>query len=201
MKKTVISLILAFISLTCCAQARVDTSSSDHLTFEGIPIDGPLDEFISKLQQKGFTRENTEDGLIWLTGDFAGYKNCHVNVWPMKEKDLVFLVGVKLSLPEHITWVSLEADYSNLQNILTQKYGEPIVKNIRFTAPYETTGTELGAIRADMCRYDCYLFYRTDKGSVSLKILYAEGRSSVTLVHLDKLNSGIMMGTVLDGEK
>lgn len=201
MKKIAISLIYVFISLASFAQARVDTVLSDHLIFEGIPIDGPLDEFISRLRQKGFTRESTEDGLVWLAGDFAGYKNCHVNVWPMKEKDLVFLVGVKLSLPERATWVSLEADYSDLQNMLTQKYGEPVEKSVRFMAPPDATGMELSSIKAELCRYDSYLFYRTDKGSISLKIMYAEGRSSVSLVHLDKLNSGIMMGAALDGEK
>ena len=47
-----------------------------HLKFKGVPIDGSLTEFVSKMKTAGFTHTGTDHGIASLKGDFAGYKNC-----------------------------------------------------------------------------------------------------------------------------
>ena len=51
MKKVFFSLFLAFtIVATAFAQEE-----SEHLTFKGVPIDGTLNEYVTKMKQAGFT--------------------------------------------------------------------------------------------------------------------------------------------------
>ena len=50
MKKLIVSFAFVLIALTSYAQ-----SSSEHLTFKGIPIEGSMTEFCQKLKAKGFT--------------------------------------------------------------------------------------------------------------------------------------------------
>ena len=68
--------------------------STEHLSFKGVPIDGTLDDFVFKMQQNGFTLSQTENGTAFLTGDFAGYKDCSVGVTTLKQKDLVYKIAV-----------------------------------------------------------------------------------------------------------
>lgn len=49
MKKLIVSFAFVLIALTSYAQ-----SSSEHLTFKGIPIEGSMTEFCQKLKAKGF---------------------------------------------------------------------------------------------------------------------------------------------------
>src|SRR5438045_7755766 len=92
MKKTLIAL---FLSFTCCISfAQTNADSSKHLAFKGVPLDGPLDQYVSKMKQNGFKHLSTKDGIAMLQGDFAGYKDCHVGVSTLKQNDLVYKIGV-----------------------------------------------------------------------------------------------------------
>ncbi len=119
MKKIITSLIIAFIAMNSFAQIQ----SSAHLTFKGVPIDGTLNEYVSKMKQNGFTHTGTEDGVAMLTGDFAAYKNCIVGVATLKQKDLVSKITV--IFPECDTWSFLSSNYFSLKEMLTEKYGKP----------------------------------------------------------------------------
>ncbi len=68
MKKIFFFFLFAVISYTVFAQ-----SASEHLTFKGVPINGTLNEFVSKLKQKGLAHIGTEEGIAMLKGDFAAY--------------------------------------------------------------------------------------------------------------------------------
>ena len=57
MKRNLFLLLFAIVTLSTFAQ-----TTSEHLTFKGVPIDGTLTEFVSKLKQKGLTHIGTEDG-------------------------------------------------------------------------------------------------------------------------------------------
>ena len=39
---------------------------SEHLTFKGVPIDGTLNDFVTKMTQNGFTNSGTENGKALL---------------------------------------------------------------------------------------------------------------------------------------
>ena len=87
---------------------------SEHLTFKGVPIDGTLNEFVSKMKQNGFTHLGTEDGTAILNGDFAGYKDCYVGVSTLKQNDLVHKIAV--IFPDNDTWSTLSGNYFDLKN-------------------------------------------------------------------------------------
>jgi hypothetical protein len=69
MKKIITSLVVAFIAISSFSQIL----PSSHLTFKGVPIDGTLNEYVTKMKQNGFTLTSTEDGVAMLKGDFAAY--------------------------------------------------------------------------------------------------------------------------------
>lgn len=68
--KIIITAIVALTTIMSFAQ----TQSSDHLTFKGVPIDGTLNEDVSKMKQNGFTFVGTEDGIATLRGNVSHSK-------------------------------------------------------------------------------------------------------------------------------
>ena len=78
MKRLLLLLIVCLTTFICHAQ--------EHLTFMGIPIDGKLEEYTSKLiNEKGFVSAPKEDGeeymnmtSLKLIGTFEGISNCKV---------------------------------------------------------------------------------------------------------------------------
>lgn len=117
MRKLFSVLFLTIIALTSFAQTKTDSSA--HLTFKGIPLDGTLDQYVVKMKQNGFKHINTNDGIAMLQGDFAGYKDCHVSISTLRQKDLVYKIGVLF--PEKETWSTLSGNYFELKNMLTEK--------------------------------------------------------------------------------
>lgn len=191
MKKIVTSLIVFLIAMSSLAQ------SSDHLTFKGVPIDGTLSEYVSKMKQNGFSYISTEDGVAILTGDFAAYKNCIVGVATLKQKDLVSKITVLF--PERDTWSSLSGNYFDLKEMLTQKYGEPsecVEKFDTYSKPRDD-GDRMHAVKMDNCKY--YTIYETDKGSIQLSIEHNSVFSCyVVLSYYDKINSEIIRAKAID---
>lgn len=72
--KSVLTSFLCFV-LTMTSNAQNNTEKTEHMTFKGVPIDGTLNEYVSKMKQSGFTLIDTEDGVAMLKGDFAAYKD------------------------------------------------------------------------------------------------------------------------------
>lgn len=97
--------------------------SNNHLKFKGVPIDGTLKEFVSRMKRNGFKSLGSEDGVEVLQGDFAAYKECIVYVSTLDNKDLVSRISVVF--PKQETWEYLYGDYKNLKGLLTEKYGQP----------------------------------------------------------------------------
>jgi hypothetical protein len=90
MKKIIITMIVVLTSITTWSQNQ----SSEHLSFKGVPIDGKLSEYVSKMKNNGFTLIGIEDGVALLKGDFAAYKNCTIGVSTLKQTDLVSKISV-----------------------------------------------------------------------------------------------------------
>ncbi len=62
MKRILLSLMIAFMSLTSYAQTE-----SPHMTFKGVSIDGTLNDYVQKMKQKGFDYLGSKDGVAILT--------------------------------------------------------------------------------------------------------------------------------------
>lgn len=195
MKNTFVAL---FFSLTSCIGfAQTKTDSSSHLTFKGVPLDGTLDQYVTKMKQTGFSHISTKDGIAILKGDFAGYKDCIVAVSTLKQKDLVHKIGVMFS--EKDTWSSLSGNYFQLKEMLTEKYGQPSIEVEKFDMYKEPDddGTKMFAVKYDNCKY--HSFWEIDKGKIQLSIDHdGVTRCFVKLVYFDKVNGEAIKKQALD---
>jgi len=195
MKKTFSSLLFAVIAITVLAQAKQDTSQ--HLAFKGVPVDGTLDDYVSKMKQNGFTHIQTEDGTAILNGDFAGYKDCIVGVSTLKHKDLVNRIAV--IFPNKDTWSTLSGNYFDLKQMLTEKYGKPldvVEKFDGYSQPNDDQSRML-KVKLDNCKY--LSNWQTDKGEIQLSIDHNSFTSCfVKLAYFDKINSDKIKATAKD---
>ena len=193
MKNKILTLIFALTLTLTFAQ------KSEHLSFKGVPINGTLNEYVYKMKQKGFTHIVTEGCTALLNGDFAGYKDCHMGVSTLKQKDLVYKIGV--IFPAQETWSRLSANYFDLKQMLTEKYGEPskVVEEFdveSFKLPLDDKG-KMYEVRFDNCKY--HSTWKTDKGEIQISIDHNKVISCfVTIVYVDKINSAIINAKAKD---
>jgi hypothetical protein len=195
MKKIFFLLFFAVSVITCFAQTKSD--SSKHLTFKGVPVNGTLDEFVLKMKKSGFTHTGTKDGIAILEGDFASYKSCTVGVSTLKTKDLVSKIAV--FFPDHDTWSTLSANYFNLKELLTEKYGKHSVCVEKFQSYSEPRDDydKMHEVKFDKCKY--HTIYETEKGTIQLSIEHNDiTKCFVKLAYFDKINSETVKKQALD---
>ncbi|MGQ1788518.1 hypothetical protein [Saccharicrinis sp. GN24d3] len=191
MKTKVLTLTLLLMSLLVFAQ------ESKHLSFKGVPIDGTLNEYVSKMEKTGFTLAGKEDGVAILEGEFAAYKGCTIAVVTLEQKDLVSKISVVF--PGGDTWSFFSSDYFNLKELLTEKYGKPseVVEKFDTHSEPVSDGEKMTQLRLDRCKY--YSTFELENGSIQLSIEkgdYSEG--FVLLSYFDKVNSDIIRQKAID---
>lgn len=181
--KNILFSVLIIFALNLSAQNR-----SDHLTFKGVPIDGPLNEYVSKMESAGFSYlGTTQNGTALLQGDFAGFKGCIIGVATLKNPDIVNTIGV--IFPEKEDWSSLEENYLHLKKMLTEKYGKPtecVEKFQGYHAPRDNT-SKLHELRMDRCTYATT--FETPKGDIQLSLESQDMKCFVLLKYWDKINT------------
>lgn len=184
----------SFLSIIAVLTAMVTLAqTSEHLTFKGVPIDGPLNEYVAKMKQGGFECSGTDDGIAVLKGDFAGYKNCYIKVSTLNQIDLVY--NIRVTFPDQDTWSSLFANYSDLKQMLTEKYAKPTdVVEIFDVSPFPPPiddDEKMLVVKRDKCKYSA--LWKTNNGEIYLFIDHF-GLSScfVRLIYSDKTNSDII---------
>lgn len=187
--KKVLSLLFAIIITS-------NLSAQSHLSFKGVPIDGTLKQYTQQMQNKGFTLIGTEDGISMLTGDFAGYKGCTIGVATLKNKDLVSTIAV--IFPSYDTWSQLYSCYSNLKDMLSEKYGEPEDVVEMFDSKYvDDDNSRMHELKMDRCKY--ISSFSTKLGDIQLSIEH-DGFTScfVMLKYYDKTNSDAVRSAAMD---
>lgn len=187
MKAKIILLFLAH--LTICSFTY--SQSSEHLVFKGVPLDGTLNEYVSKMEQDGFKNLGTENGTAILNGEFAGYKDCIVAVSTLKQKDLVYKIAV--IFPKKDTWSTLSANYFDLKDMLTEKYGNPseVVEKFDSYSQPRDDNDKMYNVKFDNCKY--FSVWKTDKGEIQLSIQHETvTRCYIMLSYSDKINSNII---------
>lgn len=192
MKKITLLIVCVSIVLSCFAQ-----NSSDHMTFKGIPIDGTITDFTTKMKQKGFAHLGTKDGMALFTGEFAATKDCTVGVVSSKTTNVVSKVAV--FFPECDTWSRLYGNYSQLKAMLTQKYGEPTENIERFDGYSEPRddNSRMHEVRMDRCVY--ISTWETPNGDIELAIDHADFSSCfVRLSYWDKINTEKVTSSAID---
>jgi len=195
MKTILISLFSILIFITSFAQNSAD--SVKHLMFKGVPIDGTLNMYVSKMNTSGFTLIGTKDGVAMLKGDFAAHKDCIVGVATLKGEDLVSKITV--IFPECDTWSCLSSNYYNIKELLTEKYGEPseIVEKFDTKFEPEDDNSKMHEVGMNRCKY--HTTYELKNGTIQLSI-ENDGFSTsfVMLSYFDKINSKIIRQKAID---
>lgn len=165
----------------------IDASTSEHLAFKGVPIDGTLKQYVAGMKKAGFKYVGAQDGVAILQGDFAGYKGCEVYVSTLDGYDVVSNIVVKF--PDEEIWRRLYGNYTNLKEMLTEKYGKPSLVNEKFqdSQYIDDDNDRMHAVSMDRCKYDTH--FETEKGEIILWIEHGDFSSAfVCLQYLDKLN-------------
>ncbi len=167
------------------------SQSSEHLVFKGVPIDGTLKEYVSKMENESFTNLGIENGTAKLNGEFAGYQECIISVTTLKQKDLVYKIEVKF--PEKDTWSKLSGNYFDLKELLSEKYGIPtaVVERFDSNSQPRDENRKIFEVKYDNCKY--VSIWKTDKGEIQLSIQHKSMFSCyVSLSYSDKINSDII---------
>ncbi|MBO5829486.1 MAG: hypothetical protein J6R59_13690 [Paludibacteraceae bacterium] len=191
--------IIATLSFLMILISSSFAQNSEHLKFKGVPIDGTLNEYVSKMKQAGFVLEGTEDGVALLSGEFAGYSDCVVGVKTLQKLNLVHEIVVLF--PPQDKWAGLSYDYERLKTMLTKKYGKPYECMEKFNAPsymIEDDNDKMREVVMNNCIY--YSTYNTDNGSITLTISNDgyELACRVKLFYTDKINSEIFDNAAME---
>ena len=185
------------IVMASMLQANVNAETPNHLAFKGVPINGTLREYITKMQENGFTLLQVDDGTAVFNGDFAAYKNCIIGVSTLKQKDLVCKIAV--IFPACNTWSFLSLNYFSLKEILTEKYGKPSDCTEIFQSNYQPKddNSKMHEVQFDRCKY--YTTYETENGTIQLSIGHDGVMSCfVTLIYYDKINCNIIKAKAMN---
>lgn len=191
MKKIVVTLFLLMSFTLIFAQ------SSEHLKFKGVPIDGTLSEYVSKMKQAGFQLVGTDDGVALLEGEFAGYRGCLIAVSTLKSVNVVNTIGVVF--PARENWSSLEGDYEHLKSMLTEKYGEPsdVVEKFQGYGDPQTDQEKWINIMTD--NYTWYTIFETENGDIQLSLEKGDyGEYFVLLKYFDKINTEAVRSAAME---
>ncbi|MBD5230039.1 MAG: hypothetical protein HDS69_08420 [Bacteroidales bacterium] len=178
-------------------ESRTKTSNSNHLTFKGVPIDGTLEDFVSEMEKAGFTYIAEENGAAVLQGDFAGFKECNIYVATLHGMDIVNAITV--IIPSRTDWSDIEQKYRMLNELLTEKYGEPAENTEEFHSYLDPRSNhdKLRALVMDNC--DFKTVYDTPKGKITVFIDSEHGLGSfLHLKYSDKINSDNLRSKVID---
>ncbi len=173
---------------------------SSHLMFKGVPIDGTLKEYVSKLVDAGFVLMSPYsidmlDDRAVLEGDFAGYKDCRINV--ITVSDIVYFTEVIFTIEDN--WETLENNYNDIKSMIFRKYGKPDECVESFLGDSETDYRKMSCLENNKCKW--FTIYKTSVGNVELSIEPNQTISSygnVVLRYFDKINMDAVEAQAID---
>lgn len=113
-EKAFIDIFLLCVAIICSGQ--------NHLSFRNIPIDGKLNDFVSKMKSIGYSSTYSTDKAEILEGSFAG-KEAKIYVLAFPKTKIVYKVSVRY--PEVKTWLKAKSDYLDIKYLFEKKYGKP----------------------------------------------------------------------------
>lgn len=182
MKKIYITIIFSLLALSNIAQ-----NTNEHMLFKGIPINGTLESFIEKMQEKDFTLINKNNSSAMMEGTFAGYNDCKIFINPSIITKQI--TNILVIFPPNRTWTFTNYTYEHLKQMLTKKYGEPSLCNEKFLTNTQPTNDEekFKALTKQKCFYTT--FFNTELGFINLEISYDDAIGAFTkLIYIDSAN-------------
>lgn len=189
--------LISIIAMMLCYIASIAQTTNEHLTFKGVPIDGSLSKFVSKMKSVGFSYIGKQDDTAILKGDFAGFKGCLIGVSTLKNSDVVNTIAV--IFPERDDWSSLEESYQHLKEMLTEKYGRPseCIEEFNGYGLPRDNSDKLHQLKMDRCTY--VTIYETPKGEIQLSLDHQSVSSCfVRLQYWDRINTDAVHAKAMD---
>ena len=180
--------IVAFIFSFMFVMAK---TPNNHLTFKGIPITGTLESFAQKMQAKGFKKILSNKNWVVLEGYFAGYSGCKISVHKVPNRNILHKVVV--CLPEKSSWANLEKEYYKFKDMLTNKYGEPVLQSETFKEGASTfsDATKMLSLKEGNCDY--WTQWEVDNGYIEVHIFSISDTDDgdIRLFYFDKINDAL----------
>lgn len=192
MRTRILTLILV-LTLTILSLS----AQSEHLKFKGVPIDGTLKEFASKLVAKGFTLLSQDNNAVTMMGNFAGHDDCTAYIFRNDKVDVVN--GIVLYFPSLDSWRLLEGEYNSTKDLLTEKYGEPFdcIEEFNSTIQPTTDRDKFYELKMERCTYKTTFF--TLYGRIILSLVKLDyNKCCVQLIYIDNINSDLARQSMLD---
>lgn len=178
--KRLFTFLFLFVSLNLSAQ---------HLSFKGVPIDGNITEFVSKMKAQGYVTHELNgqvgNNTYILKGQFAGMSDCTILILYSTLTKTVCKVVV--SSDDYTSWSSVKNQYTTLSEAFSKKYTQT-TDFCEFVSPYyEGDGYEFLAL--DSGKGMCASLYEAEGGTIVLEITAVNSRKGyVKIVYEDKAN-------------
>lgn len=123
------------ISLFVSLMIAMTIQAHDHLTFMGIPIDGPIDKMVAALAEKGLTdngkiTENIAQMSFYLNGQ-------PIDVLLVADEQTGNVYRVSVMTQPKFKWKTLKREYEMYQKQFFEQYGVPTTYEM-FMYPYNT---------------------------------------------------------------
>ncbi|MCU4176470.1 hypothetical protein [Carboxylicivirga sp. N1Y90] len=180
--------ILAFIFVSILLSSSL--FSQERMSFKGVSLNNSVEDFVEKLEEKGFKEIGREDGAVMLQGKFLN-QNCYVGVIGVANSNTVWRVAAVL--PENETWASLRDEYFAVKELYQNKYGKG--KSNESFEGY--SGNEMIALYEDRCNY--HTAFTTKEGVIIIEIEKSNYmRGVVSIIYEDKVNSELNNAEKLD---
>lgn len=196
MKRLLIAILLALPLLAAPAQAQ--TTEEQHLEFMGIPIDGTLNAFARKLQAKGMKIINRADNIITFSGTFAGASDCTISLFGTSKKE-IWRASADSNWDYYTSWSSLSNHYFRWKEILTQKYGNPLVciEEFQSTYPPDSDAMKWIYVNSGKCNYRSEFY--TENGYIILHINnLGINKNYVGIIYTDWINEQKNIDSAID---
>lgn len=178
MKKSLLSLLFLLFSVALGINAQ------EHMKFMGIPIDGTINTFGTKLSEKGFLKKNVDGNICTYKGKFTG-REVDVLVLGTDKTSTVWKVVVWFE--KETSWSSIKMMFGDYKEMFKEKYGVPSNDFHFFSKPYyEGDGYEMQALRMDKCTYST--FWDTQQGHINLAMRKG---GYIAIAYEDQINTEI----------
>ena len=178
MRKILLS-VMIFVAFVANAQG--------HLKFKGVEINGSFKTFVANLEKRGCESGENFFGTFLVKADFAGIP---MMVYPQVTSQTQTVYAVVAGTSKIEEEVSLNAQYNELKNLLSQKYGDGVKTTI-------ADGYFRNAINVlERGNATKALLFESELGRIYLYIhkfnTYNED-GSVTIQYIDKANEQLRL--------
>lgn len=176
-----------FLMSVLFAVSSFAQESGCHFEFEGIPVTGTLESFLTISEGNGYHLLERTDRTLLLSGKYKG-KKCRVLVESLPQEDCVW--GLTVLLPSRDSWKGLVTDYERLCNVFRKQFGNPQyqLECFNVSTPLLSDSLKYFAVQQGVCMYKSV--FENALGQIDVVIWSDDVNGCYVLAsYIDKFNS------------